>query len=265
VAFALALAVAPAAGASQEPPPESAPAEAAPLEAAPPDAAARPPLWPRLSLHVGAALAAGTEAFTGQRRFTEFAEEGRVETDYARALGPGLDVGFDLGMGRHLGVGVAYTYQSRGVSARYDGRLPHPLYLARPRQVSGTLDELGYAESAVHLALHARQQSGRLRYGLFAGPTWAHAEPEVVERIQYRHAYPYDAVEVTGVPRARASGRGFGFNVGGTLEYRAGRRLAAALLVRYYGFTPELPEAAGTVELDGGGLLAGAALRLFLR
>jgi hypothetical protein len=255
-AFALALAVSPAAAAPPEP---------VPPEAAAPEPAARPPLWPRLSLHVGGALAAGTEPFTGQRRFTEFAEEGRVETDYARALGPGLDVGLDLGFGRHLGVGVAYTYQSRGASARYEGRLPHPLYLARPRAVSGTLEELGYAESAVHLALHARQQNGRLRYGLFAGPTWARAEPELVERVQYRHAYPYDAVEVTGVPRARASGSGFGFNLGGTLEYRAGTRLAAALLVRYYGFTPELPEGAGTVELDGGGVLAGAALRIFLR
>ena len=255
--FVLALAAAPAAAAPPEAP--------EPEEAAAPEAVPRPPLCPSLSLHVGGAVAAGTEAFTGQRRFTEFAEEGRVETDYARALGPGLDLGLDLGFGRHLGVGLAYTYQSRGVSARYDGRLPHPLYLARPREVSGTLEELAYAESAVHLALHARQQSGRLRYGLFAGPTWARAEPEIVERVQYQHAYPYDAVEVTGVPRARASGSGFGFNLGGTVEYRAGRRLAAALLVRYYGFTPELPEGAGTVELDGGGVLAGAALRIFLR
>jgi hypothetical protein len=34
--------------------------------------------------------------------------------------------------------------------------------------------------------------------------------------------------------------------------------------VRYYGFTPELPDSAGTVELDGGGVLAGLGLRVFL-
>jgi hypothetical protein len=237
------------------------PAAAAPPPAPPP---AREPAWPRVALHLGGAAATGAEGFRAERRFTEFAEEAHLRADYARGLGPGLDVGVDVGFGRALALNAAFTLQRRGVSASYEAALPHPLYLARPRAVGGSVADLAYSETAVHLSAVLRRQGGRVRYGLFAGPTWARVAPELVERVQYTHAYPYDAVEVTGLPRGRESGSALGFHAGGTLEYRLRSRVAVALLVRYYGFTPELPDSAGTVELDGGGVLAGLGLRVFL-
>jgi hypothetical protein len=239
------------------------------LTGAPPDPAPhttrRPPRWPRLSLYVAGALATGSAGFSAERRFTEFAEEGRLDTDYERALGPGLDVGADFAFGRFFAVSAAYTLQRRSVSADYEGALPHPLYFARPRAVTGTVDGLEYAESALHLGLAVRREAGSLRYGAFAGPTWARVEPELLDRVQYRHAYPYDSVEVTGVSRGRTSGSGFGFHVGGALEYRLHPRLAAAAMVRYYAVSPALPDTLGAVELEGGSLLASAAVRFFLR
>jgi hypothetical protein len=81
--------------------------------------------------------------------------------------------------------------------------------------------------------------------------------------VQYQQAYPFDAVQVTGLARSSQSGSGFGFNVGGEVDYRVGSHAAAALLFRYYKVSPDLPDSAGTVEIEAGGLQIGAGLRFF--
>ena len=83
--------------------------------------------------------------------------------------------------------------------------------------------------------------------------------------MQYQQAYPFDEVQVTTLTHGRYTGNGFGFNVGAETDYRLGGRAAAALLVRYHHLSPDLPESAGTVEIDAGGLQVGAGIRFFFR
>lgn len=217
----------------------------------------------RLSAFLGGALAAAGSGFEGQRRFTEFAEEGRIEADYAREAGPGFELGLEYALGRHFGLAASFNLLSRAVSSTYTASMPHPLYLAQPREASGSADGLSYQERAFHFDLLFRSEHGRLRYAAFAGPTHVRVESDLLEPPQYRHAYPFDAVEVTGVPRAAATAGAFGFNVGAELDYRIGSRLGAGLLVRYHQVRSELPQTTeDVVKIDAGGLQVGLGLRI---
>ena len=242
---------------------------AAPVRAQDPDdaapAAAPAVRTPRFSAFVGGGVALGNASFEGQRRFTEYAEEGSLDADYARGSGPGFEVGLDYAVGRHFDIGLRFNAVSRDASGDYEAALPHPLFLERPRRASGTVDALSYSERAFHLQLGYRMGTGRWRLGVFAGPTYGSVTSELVDRVQYQQTYPFDEVQVTTLNSGRYTGKGFGFNVGAETDYRLGGRAAAALLVRYHRLSPDLPDSAGTVEIDAGGLQVGAGIRFFLR
>ncbi len=219
----------------------------------------------RLTAFAGGALMTSGSGFAGQRRFTEFAEEGRIDADYARATGPAFELGLEYAISERFGVAASFNLVGGGTSTTYDASLPHPLYVGRPRQATGALDGLSYGERTLHLGLAYRQERGRLRYGLVAGPSWGSVEVELVDRVQYRQAYPFDEVEVTGVPPLAHRGGGLGYNVGAEMDYHWRPRLGAVLRVRYHRLGPELPEAAGAVDVAAGGLQVGAGLRFSFR
>jgi hypothetical protein len=244
--------------------------DASPVQPAPPapvedDRRPRAPrrAGSRLSAFVGGTLAAAGSGFEGQRRFTEFAEEGRIDADYARETGPGFELGLEYALGRHFGLAASFNLVSRAVSSTYTASLPHPLFLAQPRQAAGSADGLSYQERAFHFDLLFRSEQGRLRYAAFAGPSHVRVESDLLEPPQYRHAYPFDAVEVTAVPRASSRAGAFGFNVGAEVDYRIGTRLGAALLVRYHQVRSELPQTTeDVVKVDAGGLQVGLGLSI---
>jgi hypothetical protein len=249
-------------GAQEQPPPADPVAPPAEETASTATPVRRPPRW---SAFVGGALAMANAPFEGERRFTEFAEEGRLSAGYERALGPGFELGLEFAPRPRFGVSVHFNALSRGSSTDYDASLPHPLHLGRPREVEGSVDGLSYTERAVHLDLAWRRSDGRLRYAVFAGPTWASATAELVQGVQYQQAYPFDTVQVTGVTRGTYTGHGFGFNAGAELGWQVGAHAAAALLVRYHRANADLPDAAGGVTLQAGGLQVGAGIRWLFR
>jgi hypothetical protein len=217
----------------------------------------------RLSAFVGGTLAAAASDFAGQRTFTEFAEEGRLDADYSRQTGPGFELGLAYALGRHFGVAASFNLLERTLGSTYTASIPHPLFLDRPREATGSADGLSYRERGWHLDLLLQSERGRLRYAAFAGPSYVRVEASLLEPLQYRQAYPYDSVEVTSVPRASASASAFGFNAGGTLDYRFGQRVGAGLLVRYHQVRAELPQTPeDLVKIDAGGLQIGLGLMI---
>jgi len=234
-----------------------------------PDDAPPPPArrgWAsRLTAFAGGALVTGGPGFAGQRRFTEFAEEGHIDADYSRGTGPAFEIGLEYALGDRFGVAASLNLVGGGTSTTYDAALPHPLYLGRPRRATGALDGLSYGERTLHLALTYRRPRGRFRYGAFAGPSYGSVRVELLDRVQYQQSFPFDEVQVTGVPPVAHRGGGFGYNLGAELDYRLGPRLDAVLRLRYHRLGPDLPETAGTVDIDAGGLQVGAGLGLSFR
>lgn len=204
--------------------------------------------------------------FSDSRSYTEFAETATLGSTYATKSVVGPDLGVQLSLWRRLGVFVAFSAANRDESATFQASLPHPLYLNRPRSLSGDLTGYQHKETAFHVDLAFAASQGRLDYALFAGISRFNIEADIADTISYTQLYPYDDVTLNRVASKRAKDTPAGFNAGGRLDYRFGaaRRFGLGVQVRISGATAKLKVSdAKTLSIDAGGFQAGIGARLY--
>ncbi len=143
---------------------------------------------------------------------------------------------------------------------------PHPLYLARPRAVSGSIDGLGYRQLASHLDLEWRPVRGRVELALFAGPSFLQVDADLVLSVTASESYPYDeAVFAAAQKEAARTASSLGWNAGASLAGAIASGLDLGLQARYTRATPELEApGGGSFRLEAGGLEITVFLRLRL-
>jgi hypothetical protein len=205
-------------------------------------------------------------SFDETRSFTEYAEAGSLKVSYDTGGAFGFDGGAQVTLMGRLGVLVSYSSASRDETGTFQASLPHPLYLGRPRTVSGDLSGFKLREKVVHADLALGGKSGHLDYGLFAGVSFFTVEADVLDALHYTQSYPYDTV--TLIPPAARSVKDspVGFNAGARLDYRFGSagRVGIGAQVRFSGATARLETASGvSAEVSAGGLAAGAGIRFY--
>ena len=204
-------------------------------------------------------------SFADTRQYTEYAETTTVHTSYSVKTGFGPDLAVQLSLYRGLGVLVGYSLTSRNEDGHFDAQVPHPLYLDRPRSLSGDLTGYKYKEGAVYLDLALAGTSGRVDWGLFAGATLFQVEADLLDRLAYHDTYPYDDLTLASAPARRVKASPAGVNVGGRLDYRLGRTFGLGVQLRYSTGSVKLratPDAT-QASFNAGGLQAGAGLRLY--
>ena len=217
----------------------------------------------RLRVSIDGGFVAGTRTFSGTRTFTEFAEQGNIESQYEEEPGPGFEAGLLWRFGRRLGVSAAVSFDRRDAGGTFAAALPHPLYFGAPRRVTGDFGGGSQRETAVHLDLAFLGGSERLQWSAFAGPSLIAVEVDLLQRVDYTQAYPFDTVTVTGTPLAPTDGRAVGFNVGAGLDWHVARHLAIGTQVRFSRATVGLePTATDRVDVDAGGVHLTAGIRL---
>jgi opacity protein-like surface antigen len=218
----------------------------------------------RVRLFLNGAFNPGSLDFAQVRTFTEFSEQGRIDSRYTAGKGLGAELGVHWTFSGHLGVAASVSFSSRDDAASLSAVFPHPLYLDRDRQASGTRDSLAYRETAGHLDLAYAHRSGSLQVSLFAGPSLVGVKADFVTGVPYTQAYPYDEVTVSGVDVGKSSDSAFGFNLGGGLDYRLSPRFGLGAQVRFTRATAKVAPAGGpTIEIDAGGFQAGLGVRVF--
>ncbi len=233
------------------------------LRAAEPAAGAAGSIRARLVL--GGAGWFTNPSFGDTRQFEAYAETATVHSSYAAKTGFGPDLAVQVSLYKGFGVLVGYSLTSRSQDGRFDAQLPHPLYLDRPRSLSGDVTGTKYREGAVCLDLAFAHGNARVDWGLFAGASLFQVQADLLDRLNYTDSYPYDEVTLASAPTRRAKASPTGFNVGGRLDYRIGRHFGAGVLLRYsvgsvkLRATPDATEA----SFDAGGFQAGAGLRLY--
>ena len=231
-------------------------------EETPPAPAPRPSpgAW-RVSFLGG--FAPGSAQFTETRTFTEFAEQGRIESRYEQDPGPGFELGAGWRFRPRVGVSAAVSFARRNEAGSFTAALPHPLYFGTPRQAAGTFEGRAQKETGVHLDLALVGEAHRVQWTVFAGPSLAVIDTDLVRSVEYIQAYPYDTVTVTGTPFDTVGGHAFGFNVGGTLAWPAARHVAIASQIRFSRAQVALePTADDRVTVGAGGLSLAVGLRL---
>jgi opacity protein-like surface antigen len=262
------------------PPPAPRPVEPPPVVETPPVAPPRPvtppPVEPapaalpvvsertRFTFLLNAGVLPAKLEFSEARTFTEFAEQGTLDVDNSYDLGVGGEVGLRYLFTGHVGAEAVFSYTTRNGSAEYTGRFPHPLYLDRPRVVSGTVEDLTHKEATVHVDLVYAGTSEKFGYALFGGLSYfVQVKPNLIGLPQYTQIFPYDEITVTNVPVLSPSESKAGFNVGGELEYRFSEKVGGALAVRYSRASVELAvDDANTVKIDAGGFFVALGVRV---
>lgn len=209
---------------------------------------------------------AATAGFSDSRSYTEFAETATLKSSYATKSVVGPDLGVQVTLLHGLGVFAAFSAANHNESGSFDASLPHPLYLNRPRTLSGDLAGFKSKESVFHLDLAFAATNGHLDYGLFAGASVFTVEADIADSVNYTQVYPYDTVTLNQVVAKRTKDSPIGFNAGGRLDYRFGssRRLGLGVQLRFSGASAKLQASDGrTVSIDAGGFQAGIGARLY--
>jgi hypothetical protein len=217
----------------------------------------------RVHLHALGSLPLAAQDFSETRVFREFAEDGRIVSDYAPGRGPGFEGGVQFDITRRWALQGVVSIEGRDDKAAWSAELPHPLHLNRDREVSGEQSGLRHTESAGHLDVVHTFPGRRFDISLFAGPSYVTVKTELIRAVEYRHTYPFDAVTVTGTPTAAHSDSGLGVNGGGALSWKVARQLGLRFQARYTVAKARLVPVEGqTLEIDSGGLSLGIGARL---
>jgi hypothetical protein len=201
--------------------------------------------------------------YSDSRTFTEFTEQGTLDTQYEAKSAFGFEGGLQYNFIKHLGLAASFASVTRDASGSYSASLPHPLYLDRPRSASGEAASLEYKETVVHSDVVVGGRSGSLRFGVFAGASFFNVKADVLERIQYDHTYPYDTVQVTGTPVQKAEDSPIGWNAGASFDYALGARFGLGVQGRFSRAKAELATGQGTVKVDVGGLDVAFGVRIY--
>ncbi len=220
----------------------------------------------RVRLVLNGALSPTTRSFSQTLTYTEYLETATLNAQIETKSAFSPDVGAQVQVFRKLGVFVAFTSSNQDEKGHFSASLPHPLYLDRPRSIEGDLSGYRYKERAVHLDLAFGGASGHFDYALFAGVSVFTVEANLVDTVRYDQAYPYDTVTVREVPPRVVKNSPTGFNAGGRLDYRFGHsgHFGLGVQLRFSTATAKLKASdAGTVNVDAGGLQAGAGARVY--
>src|SRR5207245_4975363 len=101
--------------------------------------------------------------------------------DYGSTRGSAFDVGGGIRLTSHLGVGVTTSWFQHSASGSFDLKVPNPLSVNRPLDLTGTVSGLKRNELGVHVqALYAMALGRRARVLLAGGPSVFNLKQDVV-------------------------------------------------------------------------------------
>jgi hypothetical protein len=219
---------------------------------------------PRAALFVNGDFIAGSTSFRQTSTFRELAEDGTIDARYTSGHGTGLEVGIRYRVSRHFGVATTFTASRRDTSADVSGTIPHPLYFGHPRPVEGRTGALSLRRRGAIFDLVFGGSAGPVELMLFGGAAFLQVESDLVTRIDYTQAYPFDTAQFVGAPTAAFRGNAIGPDAGAGIDVHLGAHFGLGGQVRYSQAKPSLvPQGGVKVQVEAGGVQAGGGLRVY--
>ena len=204
----------------------------------------------------------GSSAVTDSFSFPQYAEQAHVSANYPAYNGAGVDGGGWFRIWKGFGVGVAASWFAKTGPVDIDASIPHPLYLDRDRQITGSSSGRR-EEIAAHVQAGWAITAGRrLVVTVGGGPSWFSVKQDVVKGVTWSQTYPYDTATFAGADTARSNESALGYNVGLDVGYYFSRNFGIGGLVRFSRARVSLGSPSGASTIDAGGVQAGAGLRL---
>ena len=217
---------------------------------------------PRWFLGANGLFQAGGSTLTDSFEFQEFVETGTIEATYEAGSAIGLDGSIGVRVWRNVGIGVAVSTYAPDEGGEVTARIPHPFHFDQHREVSGEAG-LNRKETAIHGSLlYIVPTSERFQVILGAGPTFFQVDQSFVNDVLYSQEYPYDTATLNGVDIDNESASGIGFNASLDVAWRFSRSFGVGALVRYTQGTLPFTPGDRSVDVEVGGVQAGAGFRV---
>ncbi len=218
----------------------------------------------RVFIDINGAQQERTTTLSERGTFAASLEQGTFTSAYPVKKGSVLmlDGGVRLAGGLAASVGVSRfkSTQAAGITAE----VPHPFFFDVMRSVTGVSPGLAHQEIAIDIDARWMSSAGRrIQIAVSGGPTVVVVTQDLVSRVTYSEAYPYDTATFTGVEFGKASKSGLGGNGAVDVTFLFSRSIGIGGTVRYARATVDFVGVDGSVlPAVVGGAQVGGGLRL---
>ena len=186
------------------------------------------------------------------------------------STGAAFDFGGGLMLSRTVGLGLSISGTGHRDPGTVGVLVPHPFFFNASASATGITQKLTRAEGAVHVQVVAVPHSkNALQVRLFGGPSYFRYRADMVQDIAFAQAASASSrsnvVTITGSNIVEAEGTGWGFHVGGDVNYFFTRVVGVGGFARFSAGDVTIdPEPLSEVEqkVRVGGLQTGGGLRL---
>jgi hypothetical protein len=218
----------------------------------------------RFVVSAGGGLTVGTQSWTHAATWPVYQETARIESSHEAGSGPALEGAISYRIVPRVGVRAAYGWTRRDASADLHAEIPHPFFFQTPRTIDASLTGLDYTESNAYLDVELWPVTGgRLQVELFGGVALVSVDADLVDRVEYDEAYPFDEVTYrTATVSSASSDTAVGWSAGAAAVYTLASRWGLAAQLRYTSASVELTSPGSeATSIDAGGFRALAELR----
>jgi hypothetical protein len=223
-------------------------------------------------VQIGGGAQSGSHSNTSTSTFTIYDEAGSILGTQAYGGGAIFNIGGGVRVWKNLVAALNYTRNSDEMETAVVARVPHPLFLNRPREVAQTVGDLEHVENAYHLSLNWMFPFGEnLTLGVGGGPSFVGVSHEFASSasVQELDGPPnYSSVALSDITFTRGEKTATTVNVGADLTYnlpfdlgQAGK-VGATVGFRYAGGDVTLPATTGDVDVKYGGAQFWGGLRV---
>ncbi|GEM_PF-1999861 len=218
----------------------------------------------RIEVGLAFAQTLGSSSFSGTQTIRDYQEDGSLRSSYdvGKAPGGGFDLQYNLSA--RFGVRLGAQTFSRKSSGTFVASVPHPFFFSRPRTVTGTVEGLGFSESAFSLTAVYRGGSGKWKLNLEGGPAYFNVNATLAERVTLAEVYPYDTVTFGGITPTKKKVSPIGFAVGLEIGRELSRAVSVVAQGRFTQGSGDLDLNGQTINIKAGGAQARIGLRIVL-
>jgi hypothetical protein len=223
-------------------------------------------------IQFGGGAQSGAHDIITTSTFTIYDEQGTIAGTQEYGGGALWNIGGGVRVWRNLVAALNYTRNSDTMDTAVIARVPHPLFVNRPREANQRIGGLKHIEDGYHVSLQWMIPVGdAMTIGVGGGPSFVRVGHDFAEsaRVQETDAPPnYATVAITDIVLTRGQKTATTVNIGADLNYdlplELGQtgKLGATLGFRYAGGTVGLPGTSGDVDVKYGGIQFWGGLRV---
>jgi hypothetical protein len=218
----------------------------------------------RLRISVNGGVQVGSQTVNQDFELPINLEQAPIANEIDLSSGPMFDIGAFYHLAQGLWAGVSFSFTSQTADGAVTASIPHPFFFNRPRDISGTVDDLESKERSIHISAgYLVPLSEKLDVMVFGGPSHFNIKQELITDVRYSETYPFDTATYTSATVVTASESTWGFHIGADVTWKLSEVFGVGGVVRFSrGSTTLTADPDNEADIDTGGVLLGGGLRV---